>query len=92
MMIMFVVVNRLSLCVHVGVFSQTPSSFSGTMSPQGIVVPTSALQQGSLTVTAMNPTQVVSGVLLSQHTAMLTTFCLSCTTYTFYHKMYFFLG
>uniref|UniRef100_A0A3Q2GGN3 Pbx/knotted 1 homeobox 1.2 n=1 Tax=Cyprinodon variegatus TaxID=28743 RepID=A0A3Q2GGN3_CYPVA len=40
---------------------QTPSSISGTISPQGqIVVPASALQQGNVTVTAVNPTQVVT--------------------------------
>uniref|UniRef100_A0A3P9PMQ4 Pbx/knotted 1 homeobox 1.2 n=1 Tax=Poecilia reticulata TaxID=8081 RepID=A0A3P9PMQ4_POERE len=40
---------------------QTPSSISGTLSPQGqIVVPASALQQGNVTVTAVNPTQVVT--------------------------------
>ncbi|KAF4075177.1 hypothetical protein AMELA_G00231620 [Ameiurus melas] len=51
--------------------AQTPSSFSGTMSPQGIVVPTSALQQG-LTVTAVNPTQVVSGGTVYQPVTVVT--------------------
>lgn len=42
---------------------QTSSSFAGTISPQGqIVVPASALQQGNVTVTAVNPTQVVAGM------------------------------
>lgn len=42
---------------------QTPSSLAGTLSPQGqIVVPASALQQGNVTVTAVNPTQVVAGM------------------------------
>nr|XP_020462215.1 homeobox protein PKNOX1 isoform X3 [Monopterus albus] len=42
---------------------QTPNSISGTISPQGqIVVPASALQQGNVTVTAVNPTQVVAGM------------------------------
>lgn len=42
---------------------QTPSSLSGAISPQGqIVVPASALQQGNVTVTAVNPTQVVAGM------------------------------
>uniref|UniRef100_UPI003AAD7A9F homeobox protein PKNOX1-like n=1 Tax=Centroberyx gerrardi TaxID=166262 RepID=UPI003AAD7A9F len=41
----------------------TSSSFTGTISPQGqIVVPASALQQGNVTVTAVNPTQVVAGM------------------------------
>ncbi|MCJ8747952.1 hypothetical protein PDJAM_G00159500 [Pangasius djambal] len=52
--------------------AQTPSSFSGTVSPQGIVVPTSALQQGSLTVTAVNPTQVVSGGTVYQPVTVVT--------------------
>ncbi|XP_026232381.1 homeobox protein PKNOX1.1 isoform X1 [Anabas testudineus] len=43
--------------------TQTPSSLSGTINPQGqIVVPASALQQGNVTVTAVNPTQVVAGM------------------------------
>lgn len=43
-------------------FLQTPSAISGTISPQGqIVVPASALQQGNVTVTAVNPSQVVTG-------------------------------
>lgn len=43
--------------------TQTPSSISGTISPQGqIVVPASALQQGNVTVTTVNPTQVVAGM------------------------------
>ncbi|KAK5890929.1 hypothetical protein CesoFtcFv8_014404 [Champsocephalus esox] len=41
----------------------TPSSISGTISPQGqIVVPASALQQGNVTVTAVNSTQLVAGM------------------------------
>ncbi|KAJ8252955.1 hypothetical protein GJAV_G00207570 [Gymnothorax javanicus] len=42
--------------------TQTSSSFTGTLSPQGIVVPASALQQGNVTVTTVNPTQVVAGM------------------------------
>uniref|UniRef100_A0A3Q3L9Y4 Pbx/knotted 1 homeobox 1.1 n=1 Tax=Mastacembelus armatus TaxID=205130 RepID=A0A3Q3L9Y4_9TELE len=43
--------------------TQTPSSISGTISPQGqIMVPASALQQGNVTVTAVNPTQMVAGM------------------------------
>ncbi|XP_049584372.1 homeobox protein PKNOX1.1 isoform X6 [Syngnathus scovelli] len=46
--------------------SQVPCSISG--SPHGqIVVPASALQQGNVTVTAVNPTQVVAG-MSSWHT------------------------
>ncbi|XP_054603227.1 homeobox protein PKNOX1.1 isoform X5 [Nothobranchius furzeri] len=42
--------------------TQTPSSISSAISPQGqIVVPASALQQGNVTVTAVNPNQVVTG-------------------------------
>ncbi|XP_064799969.1 homeobox protein PKNOX1-like isoform X4 [Oncorhynchus masou masou] len=40
---------------------QTSSCFTGTLSPQGIVVPASALQQGNVTVTTVNPTQVIAG-------------------------------
>ncbi|KAI1899098.1 hypothetical protein AGOR_G00057990 [Albula goreensis] len=42
--------------------TQTSSSFTGTISPQGIVVPASAIQQGNVTVTTVNPTQVVAGM------------------------------
>lgn len=42
---------------------QAPTTLSGTISPQGqIVLPASALQQGNVTVTAVNPTQVVAGM------------------------------
>ncbi|CAB1329097.1 unnamed protein product [Coregonus sp. 'balchen'] len=41
--------------------TQTSNSFTGTLSPQGIVVPASALQQGNVTVTTVNPTQVMAG-------------------------------
>ncbi|KAL7865362.1 hypothetical protein SRHO_G00106090 [Serrasalmus rhombeus] len=40
--------------------TQTPS-FSSTMSPQGIVVPASALQHGSVTMTTGNTQQVLAG-------------------------------
>ncbi|CAF92066.1 unnamed protein product, partial [Tetraodon nigroviridis] len=48
---------------------QVPSvSMSGSLSPHGqIVVPASALQQGNVTMTAVNPTQVVAG-MSSWHT------------------------
>ncbi|KAM4561307.1 homeobox protein PKNOX1.1 isoform 2-T2 [Fundulus diaphanus] len=53
--------------------TQTPSSITGTISPQGqIVVPTSALQQGSVTVTAVNPTQVVTGSTVYQPVTVVT--------------------
>ncbi|XP_061082977.1 homeobox protein PKNOX1-like isoform X2 [Conger conger] len=42
--------------------TQTSTSFTGTLSPQGIMVPASALQQGNVTVTTVNPTQVVAGM------------------------------
>lgn len=42
---------------------------SGSISPHGqIVVPASALQQGNVTMTTVNPTQVVAG-MSSWHTA-----------------------
>ncbi|XP_042573349.1 homeobox protein PKNOX1 isoform X1 [Cyprinus carpio] len=52
--------------------SQPLSSFSGAMSPQGIVVPASALQQGNVTVTAVNPTQVVTGGTVYQPVTVVT--------------------
>ncbi|XP_005751628.1 homeobox protein PKNOX1.1 isoform X2 [Pundamilia nyererei] len=53
--------------------SQTPSSISGTISPQGqIVVPASALQQGNVTVTTVNPTQVVAGGTVYQPVTVVT--------------------
>ncbi|XP_041937277.1 homeobox protein PKNOX1 isoform X3 [Alosa sapidissima] len=42
--------------------TQTPSSLTGTLSPQGIMVPASALQQGNVTVTTVNPAQMVAGM------------------------------
>ncbi|MEQ2213003.1 Homeobox protein pknox1 [Xenoophorus captivus] len=52
---------------------QTPSSILGTTSPQGqIVVPASALQQGNVTVTAVNPTQVVTGSAVYQPVTVVT--------------------
>uniref|UniRef100_A0A673GD78 Homeobox protein PKNOX1-like n=1 Tax=Sinocyclocheilus rhinocerous TaxID=307959 RepID=A0A673GD78_9TELE len=52
--------------------SQPQSSFSGAMSPQGIVVPASALQQGNVTVTAVNPTQVLTGGTVYQPVTVVT--------------------
>uniref|UniRef100_A0A7N8YAQ1 Pbx/knotted 1 homeobox 1.1 n=1 Tax=Mastacembelus armatus TaxID=205130 RepID=A0A7N8YAQ1_9TELE len=52
---------------------QTPSSISGTISPQGqIMVPASALQQGNVTVTAVNPTQMVAGGTVYQPVTVVT--------------------
>lgn len=51
----------------------TPNSLSGTLSPQGqIVVPASALQQGNVTVTAVNPAQVVAGGTVYQPVTVVT--------------------
>uniref|UniRef100_A0A672PKL9 Homeobox protein PKNOX1-like n=1 Tax=Sinocyclocheilus grahami TaxID=75366 RepID=A0A672PKL9_SINGR len=52
--------------------TQPPSSFSGAMSPQGIVLPASALQQGNVTVTAVNPTQVLTGGTVYQPVTVVT--------------------
>ncbi|KAM4609081.1 homeobox protein PKNOX1.1 isoform 1-T1 [Polymixia lowei] len=53
--------------------TQTPSSFTGTISPQGqIMVPASALQQGNVTVTTVNPTQMVAGGTVYQPVTVVT--------------------
>ncbi|XP_056145281.1 homeobox protein PKNOX1.1 isoform X2 [Lampris incognitus] len=53
--------------------TQTPNSFTGTISPQGqIVVPASALQQGNVTVTTVNPTQMVAGGTVYQPVTVVT--------------------
>ncbi|XP_064183845.1 homeobox protein PKNOX1.1 isoform X1 [Anguilla rostrata] len=52
--------------------TQTSSSFTGTFSPQGIVVPASALQQGNVTLTTVNPTQVVAGGTVYQPVTVVT--------------------
>ncbi|XP_068602020.1 homeobox protein PKNOX1.1 [Brachionichthys hirsutus] len=53
--------------------TQTPGSISGTLSPQGqIVVPASALQQGNVTVTTVNPAQVVAGGTVYQPVTVVT--------------------
>lgn len=53
--------------------TQTATSLSGTISPQGqIVVPASALQQGNVTVTAVNPTQMVAGGTVYQPVTVVT--------------------
>ncbi|XP_072541612.1 homeobox protein PKNOX1.1 [Salminus brasiliensis] len=55
-----------------GMQTQTPNPFSATMSPQGIVVPASALQQGSVTVTTGNTPQVLAGGAVYQPVTVLT--------------------
>ncbi|XP_030642633.1 homeobox protein PKNOX1.1 [Chanos chanos] len=52
--------------------TQTSSSFTGSVSPQGIMVPASALQQGNVTVTAVNPTQMVAGGTVYQPVTVVT--------------------
>ncbi|XP_048834071.1 homeobox protein PKNOX1-like [Brienomyrus brachyistius] len=52
--------------------TQTSSSFTGTLSPQGIVVPASALQQGNVTVATVNPTQMVAGGTVYQPVTVVT--------------------
>ncbi|KAF3842678.1 hypothetical protein F7725_001527 [Dissostichus mawsoni] len=63
----------LHITTHLECENHTPSSISGTISPQGqIVVPASALQQGNVTVTAVNPTQVVAGGTVYQPVTVVT--------------------
>ncbi|MBN3290972.1 PKNX1 protein, partial [Polypterus senegalus] len=52
--------------------SQASGTFTGTLSPQGIVVPASALQQGNVTVTTVNPAQVVAGGTVYQPVTVVT--------------------
>ncbi|XP_076858709.1 homeobox protein PKNOX1.1 isoform X2 [Brachyhypopomus gauderio] len=52
--------------------TQPCSSFSGALSPQGVVVPASALQQGNVTVTTVNPPQVVTGGTVYQPVTVVT--------------------
>ncbi|XP_063068348.1 homeobox protein PKNOX1-like isoform X2 [Engraulis encrasicolus] len=52
--------------------TQTSSSLTGTLSPQGIMVPASALQQGNVTVTTVNPAQVVAGGTVYQPVTVVT--------------------
>ncbi|XP_057182721.1 homeobox protein PKNOX1.1 [Triplophysa rosa] len=51
---------------------QMSSSFSGTFSPQGIVVPTSGHQQGNVTMATVNPSQGVMGNALYQPVTVVT--------------------
>ncbi|KAL4609099.1 homeobox protein PKNOX1 [Arapaima gigas] len=60
--------------VQTQVHTQTSSSFTGTINPQGIVVPASALQQGNVNITmaSINPTQVVAGGTVYQPVTVVT--------------------
>ncbi|KAG7259930.1 hypothetical protein CRUP_014139, partial [Coryphaenoides rupestris] len=61
------------LRIHLLELEKTPTSFAGTLSPQGqIMVQTSALQQGNVTVTTVNPTQVVAGGTVYQPVTVVT--------------------
>ncbi|MGH0183655.1 UNVERIFIED_CONTAM: hypothetical protein FKN15_027215, partial [Acipenser sinensis] len=46
---------------------QNSGTFTGTLGPQGIVVPASALQQGNVTFATVNPTQVVAGKIFDEN-------------------------
>lgn len=52
-----------SLCVHD--LQQVQSAITGTLSPQGIVVPASALQQGSVTMATVAGMTTEKGTLAS---------------------------
>ncbi|KAM4015178.1 homeobox protein PKNOX2 isoform 2-T6 [Anomaloglossus baeobatrachus] len=66
--------NQPSNSIHTqDLLQNSPSSLTGLSSnPQGIVVPSSALQQSSLSMTTVNSSQVVSGGALYQPVAMVT--------------------
>ncbi|KAK2818010.1 hypothetical protein Q7C36_021943 [Tachysurus vachellii] len=70
--------SRYIACLKTKMNSETLLSSTDPASPysptqtQGIVLPTSALQQGSLTVTAVNPSQVVSGGTVYQPVTVVT--------------------
>ncbi|KAG8568238.1 hypothetical protein GDO81_013934 [Engystomops pustulosus] len=66
--------NQPSNSIHTQDLLQTsPNSLSGlSNNPQGIVVPSSTLQQSSLSMTTVNSSQVVSGGALYQPVAMVT--------------------
>lgn len=51
----------LLLLFYLFILLQLVNSFSSALSPQGLVVPSPGLQQGNVTVTAVNPSQVVPG-------------------------------
>ncbi|XP_051869832.1 homeobox protein PKNOX1-like isoform X2 [Pristis pectinata] len=61
-----------SVQTQLPVQNTTITTLPGTISPQGIVVPASALQQGNVTVTTVNPTQVVSGGAVYQPVTVVT--------------------
>ncbi|XP_072900830.1 homeobox protein PKNOX1.1 isoform X2 [Hemitrygon akajei] len=61
-----------SVQTQLPVQNTTISTLPGTISPQGIVVPATALQQGNVTVTTVNPTQVVSGGAVYQPVTVVT--------------------
>lgn len=52
--------------------TQTTSPISGTLSPQGIMVPASALQHGNVTVATVNPAQMVTGGTVYQPITVVT--------------------
>ncbi|XP_066563183.1 homeobox protein PKNOX1 isoform X2 [Amia ocellicauda] len=52
--------------------SQGTGSFTSALSPQGIMVPASALQQGNVTVATVNPTQVMAGGTVYQPVTVVT--------------------
>lgn len=57
------------LLFYLFILLQLVNSFSSALSPQGLVVPSPGLQQGNVTVTAVNPSQVVPGTHLLQTSA-----------------------
>ncbi|XP_069745296.1 homeobox protein PKNOX1-like isoform X2 [Narcine bancroftii] len=61
-----------SVQTQLPVQNTTITTLPGTINPQGIVVPASALQQGNVTVTTVNPTQVVSGGAVYQPVTVVT--------------------
>ncbi|KAM4652540.1 homeobox protein PKNOX2 isoform 3-T5 [Discoglossus pictus] len=67
--------NQPSNSLHTqDMLQSSPNSMSSlSNNPQGIVVPASALQQGSLSMTSVNSSQVVSGGALYQPVTMVTT-------------------
>ncbi|XP_026074347.1 homeobox protein PKNOX1-like isoform X1 [Carassius auratus] len=51
---------------------QLSNAFSGVLNPQGIVVPSQGLQQGSVTMTTVNPSHVVTGNTVYQPVTVVT--------------------
>ncbi|XP_018081208.1 homeobox protein PKNOX2 isoform X2 [Xenopus laevis] len=66
--------NQPSNSLHAqDILQNSPNSMTGlSNNPQGIVVPASALQQGNISMTTVNSSQVVSGGALYQPVAMVT--------------------